>query len=179
MLIHTLRTQMSTRSSYWLYMHPELQGKPNYWKVGKTLTPYSAVRSRQRHMVDDFYLTALWFGHPDDVDTLEYVIHSIYRPTGNNKLGSGRGELVYYNAEQEGCRLDTAIQRSIDIRGADMKRMYTGNARGYHATNSTQCVFNCVQEKDAHEWSRLRIKEMFNTDRRLVKPKSIFAELFE
>lgn len=161
---------MST--SYWLYMHPELQGKQHYWKVGKALTPYSAVRARQRFLVDDFYLTALWFGHPDDVATVESIVHSLYRPKYDSKLGSCRGELVYYNPTEQGSTLESAIQLIITLRHASLKRMSTGNPLGYHATNSGQCVFNCVQEKDAHEWSRTQIRKMFN--RRIVRPKTVF-----
>ena len=167
---------MST--SYWLYLHPELQGKKNYWKVGKSLTPYSAVRSRQRFLVDDFYLTAVWFGHPSDVAAMEQIIHSIYRPILGSKLGSSRGELVYYDEEAEGYSLATSIQLAIDLRKASLTRMHTSDPRGYHATCSSQCVFNCVQEKDAHEWSRRLIRSMFNR-RVTVKPKTMYEHLFD
>ena len=149
-------------NSYWLYLHPELQGKQHYWKVGKALTPYSAVRARQRFLVDDFYLTAVWFGHPKDVATIEQLIHSMYRPMNEARLGSSRSELVYYNPEDHELTLESSIQLAIDLRGASLKRMSTGNPNGYHATNSTQCPFDCPQEKYAHDWSRKRIYTMFN-----------------
>lgn len=166
---------MST--SYWLYIHPELQGKEHYWKVGKSLTPYSAVRSRQRFLVNDFYLTNLWFGDPNDIATVENIVHSMYRPNYNSKLGSGRGELVYYNELEHGYPLDIAISTVIRIRNANVKPMSIGNPLGYHATNSTQCAFNCPQEKDAHTWSRRKLKEMFGL--KVNDPRSMFDELFD
>jgi hypothetical protein len=151
---------MST--SYWLYMHPELSGAEHYWKVGKSLTPYSAVRSRQRFLVNDFYLTALWFGHPDDIARLERDIHQLWRPRSEQRLGSSRRELIYYQPDQEHhAALDTAIEIMLWSRKLRIQRMHTGT-RGYHATNSSQCCFHSAQEKDAHEWSRLKLRDMFN-----------------
>ena len=170
---HTTHVYMST--SYWLYIHPELTGKPNYWKVGKSLTPYSAVRSRQRYLVDDFYLTAVWFGHPDDIAELERAIHSIWRPADDKKLGSSRGELIYYKEEDSSSSsssLEMFIEQMIYSRNSRVKRMYTGNPKGYHATNAGQCCFESDQEKYAHEWSKRKLKELFNI--RFRHPKYLF-----
>ena len=149
---------MST--SYWLYIHPELSNKENYWKVGKSLTPYSAVRSRQRFLVDDFYLTAVWFGHPDDIALLEAEIHRMFRPVVWNKLGSSRGELVYFNPEHETETLEQTIDAVITVNEYRVRRIVAPSPRGYHATNASQCPYGCAQEKDAHKWSRAKLREL-------------------
>lgn len=166
---------MST--SYWLYMHPELGGQQHYWKVGKSLTPYSAVRSRQRFLVDDFYLTAVWFSEPGEIAALERDIHDIWRPKYGKKLGSSRGELIYYNPEEENRNLTTAVELMIISRQANIKRMYTCDPKGYHATNAGQCCFHSDQEKYAHEWSRTKLRDLFNI--RVGSPKNQFENLFE
>ena len=172
----TNSTDNTMSTSYWLYIHPELQGKKNYWKVGKCLTPYSAVRARQRFLVDDFYLTAVWFGVPGDVAQVESAIHAAYRPKYGAQLGSSRSELVYYDEDQAGESLISTIDTVIAIQGARLKRRPIKNPKGYHATNSGQCVFNCPQEKNAHEWSRQQIKTMFDIK---YDSRDMFLQLFQ
>jgi hypothetical protein len=146
--------------SYWLYIHPELSGKPNYWKVGKALTPYSAVRARQRFLVDDFYLTEVWFGKPEHIAKLERVVKYLQSPKGDDKLGPGRTELVYFDPEKEIFSLASYIEMIIFSHKLKVKRMYTGS-KGYHATNSSQCPLGCEQERYAHEWSKRKLREEF------------------
>lgn len=152
-----------TKNSYWLYIHPELSQKDHYWKVGRSLTPYSAVRSRQRYLIDDFYLTAVWFGKPDDIARLETTVQSIYKPL--DSPGTGRRELIYYNPNEQHHSLETAIDVIIYGHKLKVVRRYTGNPRGYHATNSGQCPLHCDQEQYAHEWSRQQLKQQFTAIR--------------
>ena len=162
--------------SYWFYLHPELSGRTNYWKAGKSLTPYSAVRSRQRFLVDDFYLSAVWFGHPTDIAKLEKLVHGLYSPRGQSQLGSSRGELIYYDPKEQDSSLEARVEQIIYSYNLSVQRMFTGDSRGYHATNSSQCCFGCWQEKDAHEWSRRRVWELFN--RRLGRARTTYDSLF-
>jgi len=162
------------KNSYWFYLHPELTNQPHYHKAGRSLTPYSAVRSRQRFMLADFYLTAVWFGHPEDIAHLERTVHDLYRPS---ELGPGRRELIYYNPEQRRYDLETAIEMIIYSHRLSVVRRYTQDPRGYHAVNSSQCPFNCAAEKDAHEWSRSELWSRFR--RRLGSRGRQFDDLFE
>jgi hypothetical protein len=151
---------MST--SYWLYMHPELTGEPGYWKVGKSLTPYSAVRSRQRFLVNDFYLTAVWFGHPNDIADQERDILVRFRPPHTQRLGSSRSELIYYQPPAGQPQLAQVLDQMILSSQRRIQRMHPDDARGYHATNSGQCCFGSDREAYAHEWSAMKLMDMFN-----------------
>ena len=42
--------------SHFFYLHKDLTGEPDAWKLGIALTPYSAVRARQKFCWNKFKL---------------------------------------------------------------------------------------------------------------------------
>ena len=57
--------------SFILYIHNDLSGDPDWKKIGKAMTPYSAVRSRQKNCSKKFYLNHIFIGDPCHINVLE------------------------------------------------------------------------------------------------------------
>ena len=60
--------------SHFLYIHKDLSNVAGVWKVGVAMTPYSAVRARQKFCWNKFHLDYLYFGLPWHVKFLEKTI---------------------------------------------------------------------------------------------------------
>ncbi len=79
---------MSSNSSFFLYLHKDLSGHPDVWKLGKAMTPYSAVRARQKFMWEKFGLDYLYFGRPSHIDCLEEIVKTnLFSFSATNLLG--------------------------------------------------------------------------------------------
>ena len=88
--------------SFILYIHNDLSGDTNWKKIGKAMTPYSAVRSRQKNCSQKFYLNHIFFGDPEHINILEETFKkTCYRLSGTylNKI-SGQTELFKMPEEE-------------------------------------------------------------------------------
>ena len=162
---------------YTLYTHPSLCKTPDWWKVGVAITPYSAVRVRQRFMVSTFEIPYLWFGKTSDIHDLEKAIISNFpTPTG----GRGNTELVnctiddllhyiqeWIAGKHSNCNIFFSDRDALDIIQLPLTVPYT-------ATNSSDCPFGFPSEKNIHEWAK---KECDNFFGRKTSPSMIYTHI--
>lgn len=156
-----------TDNSYVLYLHRELRLLENWWKAGRAITPYSAVRLRQRLVHDQFCLEHVYFGNPEDIKWLEKRIHSAFPGPDNTYCNK---ELV----QVEEARLLAFIDHQISHFGLEITHL----GDNYTAHRSQHCPYGFPVEKDIHEWARDKLEETFGTQRGKFRPKNEFVNLF-
>jgi hypothetical protein len=162
---------MKTMKSYVLYLHPAICGTPDHWKAGKSITPYSAVRLRQRHMVKLFSLSKIWFGDPYNIDWLESQVHSYFK---GPEIDRGNGEIVQGTLDQ----IETYINNQIKTANLNIVRLDIEG--GYSARNAGQCPFGFPGEADVHSWAEDQIEQLFSGQRkRKFKQANNFEQLYD
>ena len=166
--------------SHFLYIHKDLSGKPDVWKLGVTLTPYSAVRSRQKFCWEQFGLDYLWIGNPNDVLLLEQTLKQHLKGlSGKSLQGFGtQTELFKVPINQLLDYISLLIRNNnLQVKQVSLKGPYT-------ASNSSSCPFGIPSEKDADEWLRWKVNELFKNEKYANKQKiklnkNTFNDLFE
>ena len=164
--------------SYILYAHPELGGEKDWWKVGKSITPYSSVRMRQRLMVKQFKIPYLWFGHPADITNLEAKLIERFPHPG---VYRGNQELI----NVKGTRLETYINGYIKRNKLCIVQLALQEP--YTAYNSKLCPFGFPSENKIDSWAQDRLDELFgqstirqrNKIPKTLKPRNRFSSLFD
>lgn len=143
-----------TGGGYFFYMHPDLMGTPDVWKIGVSLTPYSAVRARQKFCWNPVALHHLWFGYPPHVATLEANIKSKFKHLSGNRL-----QKIGCQTELLKSPVDDILLAAGDIiKNYDLciKKVFLNGF--YTANRSTQCPLGCKGEKTVHpqlnQWCR-------------------------
>jgi hypothetical protein len=167
--------------SHFLYIHKDLSNVKGVWKVGVAMTPYSAVRARQKFCWNKFGLDYLYFGIPDDVVFLEKRIKQNLRRFSGKEL-QGRG------ANTEMMKIDIAyLLNEIEdiVKKFDLRVHQLTLNEPYSAANSGDCPFGIPSEEYARDHLNRRAKEFFKVhyiDRpKKIKlsAKSMFEDLFE
>lgn len=171
---------MKTNSSYFFYIHPDLNGTPNVHKLGITKTPYSAVRARQKFCWNQFGLTHLYFGLPYSIGILESKLKSrLLYQSGNKINGFGaQTEMFMIPIDDLISQVDGIIaDRKLNILRVELPQPYT-------ASNSGQCPFGIPTEDMADVWAYRKAQEIFGEDAHKIDSTigtgfPMFANLFE
>lgn len=165
--------------SYFFYIHKDLSGAPNVWKIGKAMTPYSACRMRQRLMSSKFALDYLYFGRPRDINRLETLVKDRFSHVCGTTLWGHGAQTELFQVEID--KMKTFISETItnhykplDVRLVELEAPYS-------ATNSASCPFGIPVEKDSNDYLEDLVLKHFGEDRYLTKTdaKSAFNTLFE
>lgn len=134
--------------SHFLYAHKDLTKTPNVWKIGVAITPYSAVRARQKFCWEQFGLDYLWFGFPNHIAFLENRIkHDLWNRSGKYLHNIGTQTELF--KIQIGA-LRAMINDLIEEYELCVKEIVLDSP--YVASNSGQCPFEIPSEKDAGAW---------------------------
>ena len=144
--------------SHFLYAHKDVSGHENVWKIGVTLTPYSAVRSRQKVCWDQFGLDYLWFGNPYHIEFIENEVKKKFKYcSGKELLGFGtQTEMFQIEFEQISDYISTLINvYELAVKAVEMDAPYT-------ATSSGKCPFGIPSEISARHWLDQRFQTLFN-----------------
>ena len=167
--------------SHFLYIHKDLSGVDGVWKVGITMTPYSAVRARQKFCWNKFYLDYLYFGLPGHVKILESIVKQRFAHlTGKQTQGtSANTEMIQIDID----RLLKEITSIIKDWNLKIHRLQLDEP--YGAANSGHCPFGIPSELHASQWLQEKAKNFFRSeDAKEPRPirlssKTMFKELFE
>lgn len=166
--------------SHFLYVHKDLNRTKDVWKLGITLTPYSAVRSRQKFCWEKFGLDYLWIGDPNDIALLEQTLKTDLKALSGKALkGFGTQTEMFKIPINE---LLKYIALLIEVNNLRVKQV--SMSEPYTASNSGSCPFGIPSEKDAHEWLRWKVSELFKNEKYSDKTKlrlsrNMFNKLFE
>lgn len=160
---------MKVDNSYVLYIHRELGNTPNWWKCGRSITPYSAVRLRQRLLLNPFELEHVYFGDPQDIAWLELQVHNRFP---RDQKGLCNQELV--NCELS--ELTEYIDHLITLNGLSVKHL----GSNYAAHKSGDCPYGFPAEKHIHTWAESKLDQVFGQARSKnpIRAGSVFHDLF-
>lgn len=155
--------------SHFLYIHADMSGTPDVWKVGITKTPYSAVRARQKFTWTKFGLEYLYFGRPTHIAWLEQQLKDHFKFCSGKTLQGYGTELFQVNIQAIQKQINHLIEVSdLDVMPVSMKGSYTANASG-------NCPFGIPGEKDADWFLERKAEEVFGVNDR---PKTIGKRIF-
>lgn len=129
-------------TSFVFYIHSDLSKVSDIWKIGKAITPYTAVRARQKYMSEKFYLDYLFFGDPTDIANLENHIKSVLK-----------SRLVNTGCQTELFRIPinellNLIKGTIETRDLRIKEIVLKEK--YSACNSSSCPLGFPSEQNAY-----------------------------
>lgn len=143
--------------SHFLYAHKDLTNTPDVWKIGIAITPYSAVRARQKFCWQQFGLDHLWFGFPTHIEFIEeYIKHDL-------RLCSGK-TLQNLGTQTEMFKIDIKVlKHKINnlIKTQGLCVMEIPLDQPYVASNSGQCPFRIPGEKQAEDWLNEKAKKQW------------------
>lgn len=134
--------------SHFLYVHKDLTGISGVWKIGQAITPYSAVRARQKFCWQQFGLDYLWFGFPGHIDFLEEVLKKKFRDCSGQHLQNFGTQTEIFKIDINFLRKeisDIIKEHNLCVRELILDTPYV-------ASNSGQCPFKIPSEKEAYYW---------------------------
>ena len=145
--------------SHFLYIHKDLSNVAGVWKVGVAMTPYSAVRARQKFCWNKFHLDYLYFGLPGHVRSLEKIIKRRFEHlTGKQSQGtSANTEMIKIDIEI----LLKEIEGTIEEHGFAIHQLEL--TEPYSAAKSGDCPFGIPSEVYAGEWLQKKAKAFFKS----------------
>ena len=146
--------------SFFFYVHKELGGIENIWKIGKGMTPYSVVRARQKFLWNKFCLDYLYFGNPKHIDRLEDKVKQLlyFNSAKYIKGGSCQTEIFQIDINN----LLATIDEQIEINKWQIKRLDLD--KPYSASNSGLCPLKIPGESISHEYLCNLAEETFGKD---------------
>jgi hypothetical protein len=146
-----------------------MSGTPNVWKVGIAITPYSAVRARQKFTWEPFGLEYLYFGQSDHVEWLEQSVKEHFKLRSGKALQGYGTELFKVDIMELRRQINKIISEAeLNVRQLEMKVPYT-------ATSSKQCPYHIPAEKDCNSYLENLVSQIFGSK---TKPKSLGKKLF-
>ena len=147
-----------TNKSFVLYVHKDLSGRPDWRKVGKSMTPYSAVRTRQKFCSDKFFLDHIFIGVPSHIDALEKSFKTRYqRYTGSfiNKI-SGQTEMFNMSENDVLDGLKKIIkENNLYVRKIELDKPYS-------ACNSGECPLGIPSETMSYDYLKNLVVSHWN-----------------
>lgn len=158
--------------SHFLYIHKDMTNEPNVWKVGVAMTPYSAVRARQKFCWNQFGLQYLYFGTAGHIGLLENKIkqHFLWQSGKSLQNLGTQTEMFKVDINVLLSYINTTItERELYVRPVELDKDYT-------ASNSGSCPFQIPSEAAAGQWARNKCKEIFGVES--IESQSMFNNLF-
>lgn len=167
--------------SHFLYVHKDLTNVKGVWKIGVAMTPYSAVRARQKFCWNKFSLDYLYFGLPGHIALIETLVKRRFSHlTGKRSQGNGANtEMIKIDIEY----LLKEIKNIIEQHNLKVHQLYLNEP--YSAAKSSDCPFGLPSEIYATAYLQRRAKEFFTSEdpefpRRIkLSANVMFDELFE
>jgi len=167
-------------TSFILYLHNDLSGNPDWKKLGKAMTGFSAVRSRQKNCSEKFYLNHIFLGDPVHIDFLEETFKNTfyhYSGTAINRI-SGQTELFKMPENS----IIKELMKIIEIYNLHIRKIELG--KPYDACNSTECPLGTPSETNSYFYLRNMIVKQWgecsdSTTPKMTKSDKQFYNLFE
>ena len=159
--------------SHFLYIHKDLSGDPDWNKAGVSVTPYTAVRVRQKFCSKEFALDHLYFGRARHIHQLEANIKERYKHL-SGKVLTNRGQTELFNVSQ--LILVKFINETIEEKSFHIQKVEL--TKPYSASNAGNCPFNIPSESTVWSWAEKLVEHHWGKDPYKTS-KEMFAELFE
>lgn len=141
--------------SHFFYIHRDIGGKENVYKIGKAITPYSAVRARQKFCWGKVSLIHLYFGGEYSVDLLEKELKKRFRNVSGKVINGFGDEIFQVNIDCLLKEINGIIQTSkLNIVKLKLDEEYS-------ATSSQKCPMRIPSEQQADKWCKNKFAEIF------------------
>ena len=132
--------------SFVLYVHDDLSGDPAWKKVGRAMTPYSAVRTRQKNCSRKFQLNHIFMGDPYHIQQLEQQFkHKFYHSSGAhiNKINSQTEMFCMSESEIVSGLQDIIQKHNLHVVPMPLEEPYS-------ASNAGECPLGIPIETQSH-----------------------------
>lgn len=156
--------------SHFLYGHKDLTGEKDVWKVGKAMTPWSAVRLRQRLCWNTIGLEYLFFGRKKHIEFLESKVKKFFNyKSGTQLAGKCRTELFKVPEDALFGYIRNLIkEHNLHVQEIRLDKSYT-------ATSAGDCPFGVPQEEYAARWCEDLVEQRWGKDATLKHFESLFS----
>lgn len=163
--------------SFFLYIHKDLSGVNGVWKIGKAMTPYSAVRARQKFCWNKFELDYLFFGDPNDIDALERYLKNKFYTLSSKQLTNNGASTELFQIDID--IILTTITRQIELCCLNVKQVTL--AEKYSAANSGQCPISIPSEQHSRCYLNKMLENEFGSYKKPTHRSALntFNQLFE
>lgn len=162
--------------SFFLYIHGDMSGDPDWNKSGKVMTPYSAVRVRQRFCSKKFQLEHLFFGYPPHIDILEDSFKEKFVSKSGTKLTGISSQSELFNMSSDSMRIE--VNKIISEKNLFIKEIILD--KPYDASNSSECPLGILSELNSHEQLTNRVSDIWGDEiAKINKKTNMFYSLFE
>jgi len=156
--------------SHWLYIHKDLSSDPDWNKIGVTLTPYSAVRARQKNCSKPFCLDHLYFGREGHIDRLETDFKKTFGVLSGRSL-TDLGQTELFKVSQQDM-INWLNSRITDLELQVFKVQLTAP---YTASKSSDCPLNVPSESTAWEYCQKLVKQTWGKDQQEILIDKLFG----
>jgi len=166
--------------SFILYIHNDLSGDPDWKKIGKAMTPYSAVRSRQKNCSKKFYLNHIFLGDPCHIDVLEESFKRTCYTLSGTHINQISGQTEIFKMSEEAI-LDHLLG-IIEKYNLRVKKIELDTP--YSACNSGECPLQIPSEANSYAYLRnlvIRTWGMCSNikSKKYVRSDKLWSLLFE
>lgn len=134
--------------AFFFYIHKDLGGDSNWRKIGIAMTPYSAVRARQKNLSKEFSLDHVYFGIPSDIAKLETNIKNIFKHMSGSILNNIAAQTEMFKISE--TDLLDEIHKQIVSLNLHVEKCVL--AVPYSAANSGACPLGIPCEQNSHEY---------------------------
>jgi len=160
--------------SHFFYIHRDLRDHPDVNKIGIAISPYSAVRARQKFCWDQVGLDHVYFGMPNHIRYLETIFKQKYFEFSGKHLNrrGGQSELFKMTEKEILNAVDKIIKGyKLNIKKLELTELYT-------ASNSQQCPLKLPPESQLHNHCNREVSKIWGTP--IVESKTnTFSLLFD
>lgn len=150
------------------YIHPDVSGVSDVWKIGVTISPYTAVRQRQKYMYKTFFIDHLYIGTGRDIARLESSLKQLLNDSGYATSRSSQTEMF----EIDIIKLLDIVNQQIKEKELDVFKLPLD--KPYSATSSGTCPLNLPSESKVTQ----HVKNMLKTQFKIIDPEDSYNELW-
>lgn len=155
------------------YVHPDVSGVTGVWKIGVTISPYTAVRQRQKFMHKTFSIDHLFIGTGRDIAQLESNLKQLLNDAGYATQRSSQTEMFEIDIDKLLGIIEQQIyDHDLNVFKFPLKEPYS-------ATSSGSCPLGLPSESKVTQYVKNILKTQFN----IIDPEdsynNVWHSLFE
>jgi hypothetical protein len=143
---------MKDQKSFYVYVHDDLSQDPDWKKVGKSMTPHSAVRARQKNCSKKVSLNHLYFGDPAHIDFLEKTFKDEFADKTGTAINDGKISCQTEMFKMPEADIVIALNDIIETNALNIKKLELDPL--YSAANHNECPLKIPSEEKSYDHCR-------------------------
>ena len=143
---------MKDQKSFYIYVHDDLSQDPDWKKVGKSMTPHTAVRARQKYCSKKVSLNHLYFGDPAHIDFLEKEFKDKFADKTGTVINDGKISCQTEMFKMPEADIVDALNDIIETNALHVKNLELGYL--YSASNQEECPLKIPNEDKSYDHCR-------------------------